>query len=95
MDEAAKDARQLVNNAAATTTKSKAVVSTASSTTTVESTIKIGEDTFALQAARTIWSTREQMDLIWSYKIWKEKAKLSQSKKLIPISKLWSEHIPI
>ena len=34
------------------------------------------------------------MDLLWSYKTWEDGAKLSRSKKLIPINKLWLTHIP-
>ena len=40
-----------------------------------------------------MWSTTEQLDLITSYKAWDDGAKLSQSKKLILISKLWLVHI--
>ena len=41
-----------------------------------------------------MWSTTEQLDLITSYKNWDDGAKQSQSKKLIPISKLSLIHIP-
>ena len=63
-------------------------------TSAVESTIVIGDLTFPLQTARSVWSTTEQMDLIKSYKSWENDSKKSQNKKLIPISKLWLVHIP-
>lgn len=97
IDLALKDALKLYDksNQKTDAAKSKTVSSAALSTTTSDSTITVGEETFSLQAARTQWSTKEQMDLILSYKTWEEQAKLSQSKKLIPISKLWLIHIPI
>ena len=63
-------------------------------TSAVESTIVIGDSTFPLQTARSVWSTTEQMDSIKSYKSWENDSKKSQNKKLIPISKLWLVHIP-
>lgn len=73
--------------------KSKATLKTVPQTVT-ETTIAIGDVTFPLQTARTVWTTKEQLDLIWCYRSWKDGAKLSQNKKLIPISKLWLTHIP-
>ena len=78
------------------TTKVKSVKSKSAPviTSAVESTIVIGDLTFPLQTARSVWSTTEQIDLIKSYKSWENDSKKSQNKKLIPISKLWLVHIP-
>ena len=75
-------------------TKAKITKSAEDATTSAGAFITIGEHTYPLLAPRSMWSTTEQMDLITSYKIWDDGAKLSQSKKLIPISKLWLLHIP-
>ena len=74
--------------------KQKTSKSAEDATTSTGAVIKIGEHTYPLLAARSMWSTTEQMDLITSYKTWDDGTKLSQSKKLIPISKLWLSHIP-
>ena len=78
------------------TSKSKSVKSKSAPviSSTTESTIVIGDTTFPLQTARSVWSTAEQIDLIKSYKSWEIDSKKSQNKKLIPISKLWLVHIP-
>lgn len=68
--------------------KSKSKPKTVASTTYPNETIDIGEKSYPLQPARTLWSTAEQLDLIWSYKKWEDEAKLSQCKKLIPVNKL-------
>jgi hypothetical protein len=96
-DKAAKEALKLVNGTTGKKSgaKPKSVSSSAqSSISAAESTINIDDEVYTLQAARTIWSTDEQMDLLWSYKTWEDGAKMSQNKKLIPINKLWLTHIP-
>ena len=52
------------------TSKSKSVKSKSAPviTSTTESTIVIGDKTFPLQTALSVWSTAEQIDLIKSYK---------------------------
>lgn len=75
--------------------KSKASLKPVLKTSKVnEITIEIGDSSFPLQTARSVWTTKEQIDLIWCYRSWEDGAKLSQNKKLIPISKLWLTHIP-
>ena len=98
-DTAAKAALKLIDNDVISNkksipnAKSKATLKTVPQTVT-ETTIAIGDVTFPLQTARTVWTTKEQLDLIWCYRSWEDGAKLSQNKKLIPISKLWLTHIP-
>ena len=53
----------------------------------------IGE-VFPIEAAKTVWTTGETMDLIRAFKNWDDQAKASQSKKLCSLSKLWLVHIP-
>lgn len=100
-DAAAKAAMKLIDSGIISdkksnpNTKSKATMKPVPQSTKVtETTIIIGDVTFPLQTARTVWTTKEQMDLIWCYRSWEDGAKLSQNKKLIPINKLWLTHIP-
>ena len=98
-DKAAKAAESLrktaiSDNKSVPVTKTKTSKCAEDTTTSSVAVISIGENTYPLLAARSMWSTTEQLDLITSYKNWDDGAKLSQSKKLIPISKLWLIHIP-
>ena len=56
--------------------------------------IEISGTSFPVQAARTNWSVPEQIALISAYKSWDDSSKISQSKKLMPISKIWLVQIP-
>ena len=57
-------------------------------------TVTINGEVFPVQAAKSVWTTGETMELIRAFKNWDDQAKASQSKKLCSLSKLWLVHIP-
>lgn len=58
------------------------------------STIERNGVTFAVQLARSNWTVAEQLTVISAYKSWDDSTKNSQSKKLMPITKIWLNQIP-
>lgn len=56
--------------------------------------VTINCEMFPVQAAKSVWTTGETMELIRAFKNWDDQAKASQSKKLCSLSKLWLVHIP-
>lgn len=56
--------------------------------------IEVNGVSFPVQTARSAWSTVEQISLVTAFKDWDDSTRMSQNKKLCPISKLWLVHIP-
>ena len=90
-DQALKTAAKLVkvSKSSKPESKSESEVKSAASTS-----VTINGEVFPVQAAKSVWTTGETMDLIRAFKNWDDQAKASQNKKLCSLSKLWLVHIP-